>query len=651
MSPQQVRPGIAVDLGVDPPIELDGRRHDDAERRRFNARWIVACGLSGAAGAALLAATMYASTGGHIAYAVAPHAATPAAKPDDGPAPIKGDRLVRPVDIVTDKQTFLVPVAVKAVGGQTIEKQSFTRVVSTLTLTRTAYAQEVPPFDPTKFVAGFRFRPPKAGRSAPIANADVTFTTAPVKPGEVDGPVLSDADALAQVDAQAKPRDDGAKPFASPLAALRIAPLSQSVPGALAYAKADALAMPPALKGVNMRMVKVDETDVVPSAPEADPPTQTLVTVKPGETPEKAMAAAGCTLSEAAAAAASLRIAKIAATQGDRLRVRLGPVPGRGGARGLVGVTVYADETPKGAVAIDDAGAFVPVRDLNEPAPGANAAPRPDGLRLYDAVYETALKRRIPKSIIDEAIHAFANVVDFQKPVSPGDTFEAFYANPTGGEGPRSDLLYVALDVGGQTFREYHYVTPDDHALNFYDPLGRSGRSFLVRKPVAAGAETSTFGMRFDPVMHRYQLHSGVDWGAPPGTPIFAAGDGTISFMGRFGGYGNRIEITHSYGYLTTYNHMSAFARGDFKGERVRQGQLIGFVGTTGASTGPHLHFEIKINGNFVDPMGIRLPRVRELGGAILAGFKAEKARIDSLRAKAPSDVALGAATRTAAVN
>ena len=152
-----------------------------------------------------------------------------------------------------------------------------------------------------------------------------------------------------------------------------------------------------------------------------------------------------------------------------------------------------------------------------------------------------------------------------------------------------------------------------------------------MRKPVAQGRFTSGFGMRRHPIVRRYRLHSGIDWSAPSGTPIIASGNGTVEEVGTRAGYGRSIILRHANGYETTYNHMSGYARGISPGDRVRQGQIIGYVGSTGLSTGPHLHFEVLVNGRFVDPMKIRLPRGRELQGAELADFEQERQRIDEL--------------------
>ena len=164
-----------------------------------------------------------------------------------------------------------------------------------------------------------------------------------------------------------------------------------------------------------------------------------------------------------------------------------------------------------------------------------------------------------------------------------------------------------------------------------FDEGGRTTRSFLLRNPIPTGRFTSGFGNRRHPILGYVRPHTGVDWAAPRGTPIIAPGDGTVDRAGWNGGYGRQTAIRYGDGYLTTFNHQSKIADGVIPGARVRQGQIIGYVGSTGQSTGNHLHYELLINGKKVDPMRVRLPSRQGLSGAALTAFLAEKKRIDNL--------------------
>src|SRR5690606_23057661 len=163
------------------------------------------------------------------------------------------------------------------------------------------------------------------------------------------------------------------------------------------------------------------------------------------------------------------------------------------------------------------------------------------------------------------------------------------------------------------------------------DSEGRSSRPFLIRNPVPTGRMTSPFGMRRHPILGYRKMHTGVAGAAPRGTPIMATGDGVVESAGWAAGYGRQTILRHANGYKTSYNHQSAIAKGIKEGARVRQGQVIGFVGATGLATGNHLHYEMIVNGTKVDPMRVRLPDSRSLEGETLEAFKAERDRIEAL--------------------
>ena len=259
------------------------------------------------------------------------------------------------------------------------------------------------------------------------------------------------------------------------------------------------------------------------------------------------------------------------------------------------------------------------------------------GMRLYNSLYETALKQELPRPIIDQMVRVFSNDVDFQRAVAPGDSVDAFYEEGDDAEGGHPELLYASITARGETYKYYRFQSTDDQSVDYFDQLGHSTRKFLLRKPIASGEFRSGFGARYHPILHYVRPHNGVDWAAPIGTPIFAAGNGTIQKAGWDSGYGRRVEIEHVNGYVTTYNHMSAFGRGIKEGIRVSQGQIVGYLGASGLATGPHLHYEVIVNGHFVDPMRVKLARTRQIDGKALSDFKRERDRIDGLMAKAPN--------------
>src|SRR5262249_41768093 len=263
------------------------------------------------------------------------------------------------------------------------------------------------------------------------------------------------------------------------------------------------------------------------------------------------------------------------AKEGRRVRALL-PRVGLGHMQPLR-VIVAGDNGITAAVALSDLGKYVPVNVRNiDTAQSAEAADDQSaddgsGVRLYQSLYETALRNNVPAPVIAELVRIFSYDVDFQRKVLPGDSFDLLFADDESGEG-HNEVRYAALTVGGEGKHYYPSKTADDGVYDYYDDSGVSAKKFLVRKPVATGVVTSGFGWRTHPLLHVSELHSGVDWAAPPGTPIFAAGNGDIEEIGEKGGYGKYVRVRHANGYETAYGHLTAYARGLDLGSHVRQG-------------------------------------------------------------------------------
>jgi murein DD-endopeptidase MepM/ murein hydrolase activator NlpD len=200
-------------------------------------------------------------------------------------------------------------------------------------------------------------------------------------------------------------------------------------------------------------------------------------------------------------------------------------------------------------------------------------------------------------------------------------------------------VLYAALMQNGVA-KEIYRFQPEDGAANYYNAKGENVRKELLRTPLDVVRITSTFGMRKHPILGYSKMHKGVDFAASTGTPIFAAGDGVIAVLGKQRGYGNYIRIKHSAQYATAYGHMSRFAKGLQQGSKVRQGDVIGYVGSTGMATGPHLHYEVLVGGSQINPMSVKLAG-RKLDGKELRRFEALKAEIKQLRKNLADQVLL----------
>jgi murein DD-endopeptidase MepM/ murein hydrolase activator NlpD len=265
---------------------------------------------------------------------------------------------------------------------------------------------------------------------------------------------------------------------------------------------------------------------------------------------------------------------------------------------------------------------------------------------LYASFYALAAKQGIPADLIMQVMRINAPQTDFRQRVRVGDAVELFFdlkGEDRGIDGEVGDLLATFITAGGTTHKFYRFRSSDG-VVDFYDTDGNTARKFLMRVPVR-GADvrlTSGYGLRMHPLLHIAKMHAGEDWACAFGTPIMAAGDGAIVEAGPKGENGNYIRILHANGYETGYAHMSRFATGVHVGVRVRQGQVIGYVGSTGLSSGPHVHFEVWIknqgdNGfHHVNPGTIPASNERQLKGKDLANFKRERARIDDLMRRHP---------------
>ncbi len=293
-------------------------------------------------------------------------------------------------------------------------------------------------------------------------------------------------------------------------------------------------------------------------------------------------------------------------------------------------------------------GDYAGTRDETQIAAFSGSSERRYGTRasLYTSIFHAAITQDLPQELVMKLLRTLAYDVDFKQNVGLGDELRFFFdveREPSGIEKP-GDLLYAEISVGGEVYRYYRFRTPDG-TVDFYDEDGSNSRKFLMRKPVKGARFTSGFGYRRHPILGTRRMHTGTDWAAPRGTPILAPGDGTVVFVGRKGGYGKHVRLQHGNGYKTTFSHMQKFAANISKGTKVKQGQVIGYIGSTGRSTGPHLHYEVLVNGKFTDPMKIATGSSRQLKGRLLAEFKQEKQRIDDLMRRAPVK------TQVAAIN
>lgn len=243
---------------------------------------------------------------------------------------------------------------------------------------------------------------------------------------------------------------------------------------------------------------------------------------------------------------------------------------------------------------------------------------------VSSSIYADMRKQKVPESIIDDMIRAYAWTVDFQRDIWGGEEIELLYTAKVSEDGSivrGGKLKFANLTLRKKENPIYRHEHKDGR-VDFYNEAGRSVKKALLRTPVDGARMSSGYGMRRHPVLGYNKMHKGVDFAAPTGTPIYAAGDGVIEKQYRSRTYGNYIRVRHNKTYKTAYAHLHRFAKGMAEGKRVRQGQVIGYVGSTGRSTGPHLHYEVHKNGKQVNPRSVNLPIGDALKGQELANFK-----------------------------
>lgn len=301
----------------------------------------------------------------------------------------------------------------------------------------------------------------------------------------------------------------------------------------------------------------------------------------------------------------------------------------------LVGLSLRPDLITTIDVRRDDNGSYTAdklTKDLTERT--INAAGT-----INSSLYMAAMDANIPHGIVAELIRIYSYDIDFQREIRKGDTFKVYFSRFYDDEGRAvkdGTIHFASMTTSGKEKELFRFTPSDDKVTDYFDANGKSAKQFLMRTPIDGARISSGFGRRRHPVLGYSKLHKGTDFAAPRGTPIKAAGNGIIERSSRYGGYGNYIRIRHANGYKTAYAHLHRYARGIKQGRRVKQGQTIGYVGSTGRSTGPHLHYEVHYNGKAVNSMRVRIPSGRTLKGNILEAFKSTRDETRSAMLQTP---------------
>ncbi|HET7716800.1 MAG TPA: M23 family metallopeptidase [Bauldia sp.] len=639
--------GDVVDLGTEPPLVVGGEDEEAPVRRGVSVRWLCGTILTGLASTFLMGGALMAALNNPNQLAARPDALQSAsADPAAGVAfGRKGDRMRPTEEAVSSRQILQVSTVTKQGERDFIKLRPFARVVATLSSPSPENADRIPEYDALRIFADTSAPEPPAD-SAATANAagDDQFYGAEVD-GEVSvkisdfpaGPIEKDPRiVMAAEDVEAIVRASAT--FGG--SETDMAALSFIDPGG----SGDEFAgEEDPFSAMGVKIIPENVSNVAKSegaTPGMEDGGERFIDIAKGQSFRELLAENEITEADIDAIIAALSdlVDLNAIHVGQKVRVAYATDLTADGSVIPLRVSIYDEGAHQATVARTDDNSFVradePTLAANALADASEEVESYSGTmpRLYDAVYETALKQEVPEPLIEQLVRIFAYDVDFQARISPGDTLEVFHSLPD--EDPDAsepEVLFAALTLNGITKRFYRFRTPDDGVVDYYDDEGKSAKKFLMRKPMTTGVLRSGFGMRRHPILKYTRMHTGVDFAAPRGTPILAAGNGVVEKAGRDSGYGNVVVISHTNGYATVYAHQQGFAKGLTVGSRVRQGQVIGYVGSTGLSTGPHLHFEIRVNDKPVDPLRIRLPRGRVLENEMLASFERERERIDSL--------------------
>ena len=649
-----------AELGHEPALSVNGASAPEIDKREINLRWLGASILTGVTGAVLIGASIHISIEGATTSVEPPERASVQAfpRPDtDGErtssASRKGDRLNMTELTASAKQSFRAAMTIRNGDREAIKVRQFVKIATNLSLTAGTYASDIPAFNPMRLFA--EDTQEKIDQAPEISDADVSVLRRDLAPlvVEASAPALTDDDVLAMLEEERRVSGGVGRRASVPIPAQQMLSRTLRQPEGLGDALAYARVVDAPFSTIEVRVMPENVTDLPKIEQKAVPPLveEREVVFKKGETLETVLRSYGATPEQITAISAALagRMKVAAMGEGSRLRILIAPGPRLGDPKQIVRVMALGEKGIEGIAATNDRGVFVSVTPPETSSAPKNVADAQEeeedeeigskgGVRLYESLYETAMKNDLPPETVEELVRIFGYDVDFQRRVAQGDSFEVFFGSDDENSPP--EILYASLTVGGEARRVYRFQG-EDGTIDYFDESGRSLKKFLLRKPITDGVLRSGFGTRFHPILGYSRPHTGIDWSNKVGTPILAAGNGVIRIADWKSGYGRHIEIQHANGYVTTYSHMSGFAKNMAPGVRVRQGQVIGYLGSTGLSTGPHLHYEVLINGSFVDPLKIRLPQGRELDGRSLVEFKRQREQVDALMGQAGATASL----------
>ena len=625
-------------LGNEPALLADGRRAPD--RREISFRWLSGTFLTGITSTILMGVALSAALDGRRQLAI-PAEAYASAHDDGEDAPLvakRGGRLIA-TNIAAkpaDKQIMEVSTMIQQGGKEVVRRQPFEHVKMALAAAHPTQ-ESYPEFD-----------------ALAIFSSGTKPALPPVSTGQIYG---SDVESEVSLETSDFPTKEVAFNYAPSMTLEEIEETVRTNGSVLTDGNSQVASLyyvdPRRFAASNSALditsgltAKVIESNMSVAAPEAITTTtpeyaDDIIPVRSDMDIASALSSNGYSKKQADLVSRSLSDAYGSDKLHDGNILRMG-IMQTGEDLKIVRASIYQRDQHQVTIALDDKGNFI--QGTAPPVINAMASALDDNLlapqagsdlpSVYDGIYRAALSYGMGLDLTTQIVKLLANSVDFQAQLRPTDKLEAFFsvADQSGKVTKNSELLFLYAKFGDTETRLYRFQDPSDDSVDYYGPDGKSIHQFLLRNPVPGGIFKSGFGMRRHPILGYMRMHTGVDWAAPKGTPIIATGNGTVEKAGwDRGGYGNQTIIRHANGYETSYNHQSAIAKDVVEGAKIHQGQVIGWIGTTGQSTGPHLHYEMIVNGNKVDPLKIRLPDGKSLGGDALARFGAERKRIDAL--------------------
>jgi murein DD-endopeptidase MepM/ murein hydrolase activator NlpD len=635
---------VIAELGNQPPLIADGRS-GPPDRREVSARWLSGTFLTGLTSSVLMGVALFAALDGRQQLATPPEIAQLIGLADgaDSGEGAKTTRLVplRQIAKAKDRRRMEVSMVTKVGDRDVIHTIPFVQIKMALAAGHTT-TRPYPPFDPMQVFGDDAPAQPASN----IASAGQIYgakVESEMSLKTIDFPIdtaaFDEKNDLSANEVEKVVREAGADLGDG---AIHVAALHYVDPQRFGDQLAQSMAGSYGVKIVPENVSVSPRADADDHAPFF---AEEIIPFTKDYGIADAFADSGYTGNDATGMAEAIgKLLNASALKaGTVLRVCLEV---DGDVAKVVRASVYDKTQHIVTIALDDDGQYVPAREP-EPNPELLTAfddSKPVAVRgslpnIYDGIYRAAYSYGMTKTMTKQLIRLLASNVDFQSRLTASDRMEVLFSQPDGDDqaSDESELLYVSATFGGQTRTLYRFQMQDGEA-DYFDQDGRSAEQFLLRNPLPAGKFRSGFGARRHPILGYVRMHTGVDWAAPVGTPIIAAGNGVIEKAGWAGGYGKQIMIRHANGYETSYNHQSAFAKGIKVGVRVRQGQIIGYLGQTGLATGPHLHYELIVNGTKVDPMRVRLPVGKTLKGDDLVAFKRERERIDDLLKQEDAD-------------